>query len=288
MAKDKAQKFRLSSLQGKKPGLLQLLFSRSFSVGLSDFAFHLGLWGNIITGIIMEVPYLLNGVSEVFGGNGWIFSWIHGITGILLLAGGIGLLIRYLRNPFFRVAYGKVFFVDLVFLLPIAIVGLVQFLAVFGFMRAVGFTTPAVAFVGTLHIPLIYAWLVVSFFAGGAVRHGIATIYWRFTKEDSRTSMLAFASACGKCGRCVEVCPAYEAFNKDPMEAPVLKLRKYYQIRRSRKLTPTEVRYVSEQMATCTECNLCAGVCPYSFNYVSMYRSMLEDVKQIAPGTQTA
>jgi Na+-translocating ferredoxin:NAD+ oxidoreductase RnfC subunit len=41
-------------------------------------------------------------------------------------------------------------------------------------------------------------------------------------------------------------------------------------------------------MATCTECNLCAGVCPFSFNYVAMYRQMLEEAKQITPGTQTA
>jgi len=288
MAKSKAQKYKLSSLQAKKPGLLQLLFSRSFTVGLSDFAFHLGLWGNIITGIIMEVPYLLNGTADVFGGNGWIISWIHGITGLLILLGGIGLVIRYARNPFFRLAYGKVFFVDLAFLVPIGAVGLVQFLEVFGFITAVGFTTPGLAFYGTLHLLLIYIWLVVSFFAGGAVRHGIATLYWRFTKPETGTNTLSFASACGRCGRCVEVCPAYEAFNRDPMEAPVLKLRKYYQIRRTRKLTPTEVRYVSEQMATCTECNLCAGVCPFSFNYVAMYRAMLDDAKQIAPGTQTA
>jgi len=288
MAKSKAQKYKLSSLQAKKPGILQLLFSRSFTVGLSDFVFHFGLWGNIITGIIMEIPYLLNGVSSVFGGNGWILTWIHGITGLFILAGGIGLVIRYVRNPFFRLAYGRVFFVDLAFLFPIAAVGLVQLFAVFGFVTAVGFTTPILAYFGVLHLLLIYVWLVVSFFAGGAVRHGIATLYWRFTKPDSGTSMLSFASACGRCGRCVEVCPTYEAFNKDPMEAPVLKLRKYYQIRRSRKLTPTEVRYVSEQMATCTECNLCAGVCPFSFNYVAMYRQMLEEAKQITPGTQTA
>jgi len=288
MAKSKAEKYKLSSLHAKKPGILQLLFSRSFTVGLSDFVFHLGLWGNIITGLIMEVPFLASGTAQVFGGNGWIFSWIHGITGLLILAGGLGLLLRYFRNPFFRLAYGKVFFVDLVFLFPLALVGLVQAWEVFGFGPIVNFGAPALAFYGSLHLLLIYAWLVVSFFAGGAVRHGIATLYWRFTKPDSRTNMLAFASACGKCGRCVEVCPAYDAFNQDPMEAPVLKLRKYYQIRRSRKLTPAEVRLVSEQMAVCTQCNLCAGVCPYSFNYVNMYNAMLKDANQISPGTQTA
>ncbi|MGA1975058.1 MAG: 4Fe-4S dicluster domain-containing protein [Conexivisphaerales archaeon] len=288
MAKSKAERYKLSSLHAKKPGLLDLLFSRSLKVGLSDFAFHLGLWGNIITGLCMEVPFLVAGTAEVFGGYGWVISWIHGITGLLILAGGIGLLWRYARNPAFRLAYGKVFFVDLVFLFPIAVVGIVQALEVFGFVTISSFTGQGYAYLGTLHLMLIYVWLVVSFFAGGAVRHGVATLYWRFTKPDSRTGMLAFASACGKCGRCVEVCPAYEAFNKDPMEAPVLKLRKYYQIRRTRKLTEPEIRYVSEQMATCTECNLCAGVCPFSFNYMAMYRAMLEDAKQIAPSTQTA
>jgi ferredoxin len=288
MAKSKEQKYKLSSLHAQKPGLLSLLFSRSFTVGLSDFVFHLGLWGNIITGLVMEVPFMLAGTADVFGGYGWLFAWIHGITGILILAGGIGLVLRYMRNPFFRVAYGKVFFVDLVFLVPIALVGLVQAIEVFGFVSLVDFGVPAYAYFGSLHLLLIYVWLVVSFFAGGAVRHGIATLYWRVTKTDTGTNMLAFASACGRCGRCLEVCPTYEAFNHDPMEAPVLKLRKYYQIHRGRGLTPAEVRYVSEQMATCTQCNLCAGVCPFSFNYVGMYNAMLKDVKQIAPGAQTA
>ncbi|HVP23552.1 MAG TPA: 4Fe-4S dicluster domain-containing protein [Conexivisphaerales archaeon] len=288
MAKSKEAKYKLSSLQAKKPGLLQLLFSRSFTVGYSDFVFHLGLWGNIITGILMEVPYMLTGTADVFGGNGWVLSWIHGITGLLILAGGIGLTIRYFRNPYFRVAYGRVFWLDFVFMLAFAAVGLVQLSEVLGIITLQSFGAPALAFFGSLHLPILYAWLVVSFFAGGAVRHGIATLYWRFTKNESRTNMLAFASACGKCGRCVEVCPTYEAFNRDPMEAPVLKLRKYYQIRRTRKFTPIELRYLSEQLATCTQCNLCAGVCPFSYNFVTMYNALLEDEKQIAPKAQTA
>jgi ferredoxin len=285
---DKDQKYELTSLQAKKPGLLQLLFSRSFKVGLSDFVFHIGLWGQIITGLVMEIPFLLSGTATVFGGYGWLFSWAHGITGLLLLLGGLGLFLRYIRNPFFRLAYGKAFFVDLVFLIPLGLVGLIQFLEVFGFLNIVGFTTPGLSYYGTLHLMLVYVWLAASFFAGGAVRHGIATIYWRFTKQDSGAAMLSFSSACGKCGRCVAVCPTYEAFNKDPMEAPVLKLRKFYQIRRTRKLTQAEVRYVSEQMAVCTQCNLCSGVCPFSFNYVAMYAQMLKDVKQIAPSAQPA
>jgi len=281
-------KYDLSSLQAKKPGLIALLFKRSFKVGISDFLFHIGLWGQIITGLIMEVPFLVRGTGTIFSGYGWLFSWTHGITGLLLLLGGLGLFLRYLRNPFFRLAYGKAFFVDLVFLIPLGLVGLIQFFEVFGFLNIVGFSVAALPYYGTLHLLLVYVWLVASFFAGGAVRHGIATIYWRFTKQDSGAAMLSFSSACGKCGRCVAVCPSYEAYNHDPMEAPVLKLRKYYQIRRTRKLTPAEIKYVSEQMGTCTACNLCAGVCPFSFNYVAMYNAMLQEAKQIAPAAQPA
>jgi|GEM_PF-1559068 len=286
LPKDEERKYKLSSLQAKKPGLIQLLFKRSFVVGYSDFIFHLGVWGNIITGLIMEVPFLFEGLSSVYQGWGWLFSWIHGITGLLILMGGIGFVLRYFRNPFFRLAYGRVFYLDLAFLGGLALVGLVQAIEVFGFLPIASFTQSSIKWLGTLHLALIYTWIVVSLVAGGAIRHAVSTIGWRLTKANTTTGMLAFADACGKCGRCVEVCPTFEAFNRNPMEAPVVKLRYYYQVMKSRKLTPKEVRYVSEQMATCAQCNLCAGVCPYSFNYVAMYNAMLQEAQKLAPKPQ--
>lgn len=308
MASSKDSRFRLSSLQLKKPGIIELLFKRSLIVGPSDFLFHIGLWGNIITGLIMEAAYFVNGVADLFASYGWLLPWVHGITGLLILAGGIGFIVRYVRNPFFRLAYGKVFFLDLAFLGALAVAGTLHALPVFGFSPVSSFTLFTPGFMqtllpatytsvlfyyirgaGTIHVLLVYVFLVVSFLGGGAVRHAVATIAWRFTKADSTPTMgqqwgtaMVFKDACGKCGRCVEVCPAYEAFNGNKMEAPVVKLRKYYQIHRSRKLTPSEIRYLSEQMAVCTQCNLCAGVCPFSFNFVVMYQDMLAHSQQLS------
>ena len=306
MAKGKESRFRLSSLQLKKPGLIELLFKRSLIVGPSDFLFHIGLWGNVITGLIMEAAFMVNGLADFFASMGGILSWIHGITGLLILAGGIGFIVRYVRNPFFRIAYGRVFFLDLALLGALAVAGTLHALPVFGLtpvasfvgfipgiMQSLPASLTSVLFyyirgAGTIHVLLVYVFVVVSFLGGGAVSHAVATIGYRLTKTDSMPTMgaewataMVFKDACGKCGRCVEVCPTYEAFNGDIMEAPVVKLRKYYQIHRSRKLTPSEIRYVSEQMAVCAQCNLCAGVCPYSFNFVVMYQDMLAHAQQL-------
>ena len=58
----KEKRYRLSSLNLEKPGLLELLFRRSFIVGLADYAFHIGLYGSIITGAIMEISNLCHWV----------------------------------------------------------------------------------------------------------------------------------------------------------------------------------------------------------------------------------
>jgi ferredoxin len=301
MATRKESRFRLSSLQLKKPGLLELLFRRSLTVGPSDFLFHFGVWGSVITGLIMESAFLVNGVADYFAGMGGLLSWVHGITGLFILAGGIGFIVRYIRNPFFRLAYGRVFFLDLAFLGALAAAGTMHALPVFGFtpvssfflftpaiMQALPASFTSVMFyyirgAGTIHVLLVFSFVVVSFLGGGAVRHAVGSIAWRLTDPESKpTSAMVFRDACGKDGRCVEVCPAFEAFNGNIMEAPVIKLRKYYEIQRSRKLTPSEVRYVSEQMAVCAQCNLCAGVCPYSFNYVAMYYDMLAHAQELA------
>jgi ferredoxin len=283
MAKSKESIYRLSSLKMEKPGLLALLFKRSPRRSITSFLFHLGVWCNIITGLIMEVVFLTIGVSDVFSGWGWLLSWAHGITGFLIIVGGIGIITQYIRNPAFRLAYGKVFFLDLAFLAAFAIVGLVQFFPVFGFISIVGFTPTSIKWLGTLHMIIIYVWIVVSLIAGGAIRHAVATIAWRVIKPESRpTGLMVFADACGKCGRCIEVCPTFKAFNNSPIEAPIIKLRKYYQMHRSKRFTPSEIRLLSEQLATCAQCNLCAGVCPFSFNYAALYQEMLRNAQQLA------
>jgi ferredoxin len=279
-----SRRYRLSSFDLAKPGFLTLLFKRSFIVGMSDFAFHIGLFGSIITGAIMELANLIPGVANLFNGLGWLISWSHGVTGVLLVVGGAGFLTRYARNRHFRLAYGRIFYLDLLFIAVITITGTLQGLAVFGIIPVVGFTAYPFEWSASLHIAMIYLWIVLSLFFGGAMKQAVAAVAWRLTSpENKRSTFLTFSDACGRCGRCVEVCPLYEATGEADIEAPVLKLRKYFGIVASRSLYPSEIRSIAEQTAVCTMCGLCVGVCPFSFNFVEMYKWLLAYANKLYP-----
>ena len=137
----------------------------------------------------------------------------------------------------------------------------------------------------------IYAWIVVSLLLGGAVRHALATVVWRLTSPEKKHAVsLTFSDACGRCGRCVEVCPLYEATDGAKVEAPVLKLRRYFRMVATRSLSAGEVKSIAEQTAACTLCGLCVGVCPFSFNFVDMYKDLLGYANKIyaIPAPQAA
>jgi ferredoxin len=269
------KKYRLSSFELTKPGLLTLLFRRSFIVGLADYAFHMGIYGSIVTGAIMEISNLVPWLASVFNGVGWLVSWSHGVTGLLLLVGGVGFVTRYFKNRHFRLAWGRIFYLDLVFLLVIAITGILQALPVFGLISVIGFTPYSLSWVASIHVTMIYAWIVASLYLGGAVRHALATLVWRLTSPERKHALfLTFSDACGRCGRCVEVCSLYEA-TKGAIEAPVFKLKRFYKMIATRSVTADEIKSIAQQTAQCTMCGLCGGVCPFSFNFVDLYKELL-------------
>jgi ferredoxin len=280
----KSKRYRLSTFSLAKPGLLTLLFRRSFIVGMADYAFHIGLYGSIMTGAIAEISNLLPSVATEFNGYGWLISWSHGVTGVLLVVGGLGFLARYFKNPHFRLAWGRIFYLDLLFMLTVAISGSLQAFAVFGLIPVESFTGYSLRWAASIHVTAIYMWIVASLFLGGAVRHALATVVWRLTSPEKKHSIfMAFSDACGRCGRCVEVCPLYEATGGAQVEAPVLKLKKYFRMIASGSLPMSEVKSIAEQTAACTMCGLCVGVCPFSFNFVDMYKELLAYANKVQP-----
>ena len=284
VATAKARRYRLSSFDLTKPGLLTLLFKRSFVVSMADYVFHIGLYGSIITGAIAELSNLVSGFASIFNGLGWLISWSHGVTGVLLVVGGAGFLARYFKNPHFRLAYGKIFYLDLLFMLTIAITGTLQALAVFGLMPVDSFTAYPLRWAASIHVTMIYTWIVASLFLGGAVRHAMATVMWRLTSPENKHAVfMTFSDACGRCGRCVEACPLYEAMDGAKVEAPVLKLRRYFRMVATGSLAAGEIKSIAEQTAVCTMCGLCVGVCPFSFNFVNMYKELLAYANKVYP-----
>jgi ferredoxin len=280
----KARRYRLSSFDLAKPGLLTLLFKRSFVVSMADYMFHIGLYGSIITGAMAELANLVTGFASLFDGFGWLISWSHGVTGVLLVAGGAGFVARYFKSPQFRVAYGRIFFLDLLFMLSIAVTGTLQALVVFGLMPVYSFMEYPFRWVASIHVTAIYAWIVASLFLGGAIRHAVATITWRLTSTENKHALFStFSDACGRCGRCVEVCPLYEATGGAGVEAPVLKLKRYYKMIAAGTLAASEIKFIAEQTAVCILCGLCVGVCPFSFNFVDMYKELLRYANRVYP-----
>jgi ferredoxin len=282
-ASSEDRKYRLSSFDLKKPGLLALLFKRSFIVGMADYVFHIGIYGSIITGAIMEISNLLPWFASYFAGVGWLISWSHGVTGVLIVVGGLAFVLRYFKNRSFRLAWGKIFYLDLLFLLVIGITGILQALPVFGLISVIGFTAYSLSWVASIHVTMIYTWIVASLLLGGAVRHALATMVWRFTSPEKKHALfMTFSDACGRCGRCVEVCSLFEA-TKGATEAPIFKLKRFYKMIATRSLTADEVRSIAEQTAQCTMCGLCGGVCPFSFNFVDLYKELLAYASKAIP-----
>jgi ferredoxin len=259
MASPKKEQFSFPSFDLTKPGLVALLFRRSFLVGIADYMFHIGLYGSIITGAITEIANFIPGFAGIFDGLGWLISWTHGVTGVLLVVGGLGFVTRYFRNKYFKLAYGKLFYLDLLFMLIIAITGTLQALAVFGLIQVYSFVAYPWQWAASIHVSAIYVWIVVSLFLGGAVRHALATVVWRFTSPEKTAIFTTFSDACGSCGRCLAICPR---------GAPILTLRRYARIAAARTISAAQIKSLTEELAGCRLCGICTAACPFSFNFV--------------------
>jgi ferredoxin len=225
---------------------------------------------SLITGILMEIMYF-TGLSGVLQGWGWTVTWTHGLFGVATTVGFLGILTRFARNESFRLASGKMFYVDAVLLAVISISGLILLLEIFGILPAAsGWWT-------TIHLTSVIGWLIISLFGGGLVAHAVATLVYRFTDRRSPAAFRAFNSACAGCGRCVEVCPLYEASNGRREEAPALKVRQYLKAFKN-GASLGDLKAMVEDVYVCALCGLCVGVCPYSFRHYDLYTSLLAEV----------
>lgn len=263
------KKYKLSSLELKPPGLIELLTKRATK---TDMLFHWSMIGALITALVMELIYFISPPSTL----GMSFLWAHGILGSFLVLGGLAYFVKYWRDNYFLLVTDRIFLVDTLFIAAIATSGMILSLKVLGILP-----TTALGLEGTLHILLTYTWFVVSLFFNGAVRHALATIVWRIygtTKTMSNPSI--FSDACGRCGKCVEACPLFEAYEREE-EAPALKLRKYLKKLATEDLSVEEKKKIVEDVYVCTLCGLCVGVCPYSFNFVDLYKKLLAQVNEL-------
>jgi ferredoxin len=264
------KKPKLASITLKPPGLVELLIGRTFLVNPFSTVFHLGMVVALLTGILMEIMYF-TGFSTVLQGWGWTVTWIHGLFGLATAIGFVGVLVRFARNRLFRLASGNMFYVDAAFIVIISVSGFVLLLEILGVSPAAsGWWT-------TIHLTSVIAWLIISLFTGGLVAHAVATVVYRFTNSRSPAAFQAFNSACGRCGRCVEVCPQYEASNERPEDAPALKVRRYLNVFR-KGASLKELKAMAEDVYVCALCGLCVGVCPYSFRHYDLYMSLLTQV----------
>lgn len=267
---------RLTSITLRRPGLFALFFRRTYLVSLASTIFHVGMVVALLTGLIMEVLYL-TGIGGVFRGGGWGLTWVHGIFGLLLVVGLVGVVLRFAINPFFRLASGRMFYVDAAFLTVISVSGLVLLGQIWGLLR------PTTTWWSLIHLVSVLAWLIVSLFFHGKVAHAVATLVYRFTRQRTPAAFRAFSDACSGCGKCVEICPAYLGSAGKPEEAPALKVRRYMRAL-AKGAPPAEAKQMAEAVYTCSLCGLCTAACPYSFRHYDLYMTMLKQADQLTKG----
>jgi ferredoxin len=269
---------KLTSIVPHRPGLVGLISRRTFLVSPLSTVFHYGIVLACLSGLVLEAMYLV-GLSVLFAGWGWVVTWMHGILGLVAIFGFMGVLARFGTNRFFRLAAGKMFYVDAAFIGVISLSGL-------GLLLEIWRALPVVSgWWATIHIVSAITWFLVSLFAGGLIAHAVATMVYRFNNPRSAAAFQAFNSACARCGKCVEVCPLYQASNEKPEEAPALKVRRYLDV--FRKGAPLkELKGLAEEVYVCALCGLCVAVCPYSFRHYDLYTSLLAQVNEVMEGGQ--
>jgi ferredoxin len=236
--------------------------------------FHVGMVVSLLTGILLEITWQA-GLGELFHGWGWTLTWAHGIFGLVTSVGFGGIVARFVKNPFFRLASGRIAYVDGAFLSIVSLTGLWLLLQLTGSLPA------GPGWLVTIHLVCAIAWLIVSLFGGGTVAHALATVVYRYSRAGSPSSFQAFSSACAGCGKCVEVCPLYLASNGRPEEAPALKIRHYLRVL-GKGVSAGTLKAMAEEIYACALCGLCVAVCPYSFHHYDLYLALLKQANKSA------
>jgi NAD-dependent dihydropyrimidine dehydrogenase PreA subunit len=275
------KKPRLMSLTLDRPGLVELISRRTFLVNPLSLVFHYGMVLGVITGFILEAMYLIGlssaSFSGIFVGWGWVVTWTHGFLGLVAIVGFLGVLGRFATNRFFRLASGITFYVDAAFIAAISVSGVALALEI------LGVTAQRSGWWPTIHIVSAIGWLAVSLLTGGLVAHAVGTVLYRFSDPRSSAAFQAFNTACGRCGKCTEVCPLFRAHGEKPEEAPSLKVRRYLTaFKRGGPLQ--DLRRMTEEVYNCALCGLCIAVCPYSFRHYDLYMALLAQVNRTAEG----
>jgi ferredoxin len=264
------KKPRLTSLTLHRPGLIGLLSRRTFLVNPFSTIFHYGMVFGLLSGLFLEAMYWAT-FAGFFRGWGWVITWVHAGLGLLAIVGFIGVLGRFITNRFFRLASGVIFYVDAAFITAIMVSGVALFL------ELVRVTAAAPGWWALIHIVSVIGWLLVSLFAGGLVAHAVGTVFYRFSNPRQRAAFQAFNTACGRCGKCTEVCPLYRAHDEAPQEAPSLKVRRYLSAV-TRGAPRDELVKMTEEVYACALCGLCVAVCPYSFRHTDLYMALLRQL----------
>jgi ferredoxin len=265
---------KLASITPGRPGLLRLLVERTAVVSGYSTAFHIGMVIVLLTGIMLEITYQVGLATH---GWGWTLTWAHGICGLVTAVGFVGIVSRFIKNPYFRLVSGRIAYVDGAFIAVLCVTGLWLLGELFGILATgSGWLVP-------IHLVCAIAWLIVSLFGGGVVAHALASVVYRFSKSGSPTSFQAFSTACSSCGKCVEVCPLYLASNGRPEEAPAFKVRQYLRVF-GKGAPAATLKSMAEEIYACALCGLCVGVCPYSFRHYDLYVALLKQVNKSVAG----
>lgn len=257
-----------SKISTKPLGLLEMLFKWSPKNYPEILVFHLGMFGNLLTGALIEL-------SSIFGG-GWVLSWAHGGFGAILIVGGLAILIRYLTSKPFRLTSDPMIIIDSLFVAVISISGSFISLMNLGFIRPAQNPWPLI------HVVSVYLWFIVSLFGGGAVRHAVGLIIWRISGRDSSNIELA-RNACMKCGECIKVCS--KITKKDYEETPAARIRDLlmnYDLLFESPPSPDVKRIIDETIyGDCRWCRLCTRSCPIAWDKPEMLKELVESLGKL-------
>ncbi len=176
---------KLTAVELKPPGLIELLFKKTYEITIWSTFLHVGMFVTLITGITIECLYL-TGFSYLLGGYSWVVMWTHGFFGLFAIIGFIGILVRIFTKPYLKPTSGRLFYLESTLVVIVGLTGVVLLARMLNIIPVLwGWET-------TLHIVSVTAWLVVSSFKGGLIHHAIFSTIYPYADPLSQTAYKAF------------------------------------------------------------------------------------------------